>query len=542
MRTFSLYAFLVILCGIVFGADAQRPSQAILKGSWEGVIQGAIRPVVLALDFGSRTARLDITGTASWEIGNLSNEAGQLRFRISLPGGQMWRFEGEQRELEIQGRVQTGDKDIPFWLRRLPELPVPRDRVEAWQQDLDTMLTRFVLYDRSFSAKTRAAFINRIDKIQHSLQSRPDQEIMVELARAVALSGNAHTRLYLVRNRTEVRRLPIRVWWFKDHLHIVRAMNGQKDLLGCRVLGVGAIGIAAAAASVRGIEAGNTSWQRYMSTYFLTSPDILYGVGVIPSPDQVAMAVSCDGRPRIVELAPLPLKRQTAPVEAWWDLAPSYEGPNKIFLPALKVENCPRYLRYPEKGYWYEYVPEYRAIYLQYNRSQEREDMPMSEFTESLMSAVDQRKPKALIFDLRFNTGGNLEVGTPLVKSVAEKLGSLPVFVITGRATFSAGITHVAQLRQWTRARIVGEPVGDGLDMWSEGGNLTLPNSRLTVHYANAFHAYSRREYPDRRPYFLDLDVDSVRPEITVEPNWTDYIQGKDPVLDAVVERIRRIH
>ncbi len=127
------------------------------------------------------------------------------------------------------------------------------------------------------------------------------------------------------------------------------------------------------------------------------------------------------------------------------------------------------------------------------------------------------------------------------MKMVAEKFSEITVFVITGRATFSAGITHVAQLKQWALATIVGEPVGDDLDMWAEGGNLVLPNSKLTVHYSNAFHAYSKREYPDRRPYLLDLDVDSVMPDQLVEPSWTDYIEGKDPVLDAVAEKISRI-
>jgi hypothetical protein len=263
---------------------------------------------------------------------------------------------------------------------------------------------------------------------------------------------------------------------------------------------------------------------------------------VIPSPDHVALTVSCGKGSREARLSPAPLRKETAPVEAWWDLAFVSREANASFAPALRPDIVPRYLRRPLENYWFEYIPESRAIYLQYNRSQRAPDgVTMKEFTDSLMRAVEQQKPDALIFDLRFNTGGNLEVGTPLVKTVAEKLGEIAVFVITGRATFSAGITHVAQLKQWARATIVGEPVGDELDFWAEGGNLMLPNSKLTAHYSSAFHAYSKREYPDHRPYLLDLDVDSVTPDVLVEPSWADYIEGKDPVLDAVAERIRRM-
>src|SRR5262249_26593606 len=153
------------------------------------------------------------------------------------------------------------------------------------------------------------------------LPTKSDQETIVELARAVALSGNAHTRLYLMRNRVELRRLPIRVWWFKDRLHIVRATNEQKSLLGCRILRIGALDIASAAARIRGVKPGNDSWQRYMSAYFLTSPDVLFGSGVIPGPDQAPLTVSCGGRSRGARLSPLPLRKEAAPVEAWWDLA-----------------------------------------------------------------------------------------------------------------------------------------------------------------------------------------------------------------------------
>jgi hypothetical protein len=298
---------------------------------------------------------------------------------------------------------------------------------------------------------------------------------------------------------------------------------------------------AAAAARVRGIDAGNDSWQRYMSAYFLTSPDVLAGAGVVPSAERVELTVFDGKRSRVVRLEPLPLRRETAPVEAWRDLAPSYRDTGADFVSALRADAVPRYLRHPQTNCWFEYVPEHRLVYLQYNRAQEMADGPtMRAIADDLVGGVERRKPDALVVDLRFNTGGDLGVATPLMRTAAERLGGLPVFVVTGRATFSAGLTHVVQLKQWARATVVGEPAGDGLDTWSEGGNLVLPNSKVTAHYANAFHGYSTREYPDRRPYFLDLDVDSIAPDVVVELSWEDYVGGRDPAMEAIAARIRR--
>jgi hypothetical protein len=111
--------------------------------------------------------------------------------------------------------------------------------------------------------------------------------------------------------------------------------------------------------------------------------------------------------------------------------------------------------------------------------------------------------------------------------------GDRPVYVIIGRATFSAGLYHAAQWKQWGKATFIGEPVGDRLDFWSEGGNVILPNSGLAVHFADAFHSYSRKDYPERKPYFEDLSIDSLAPDYPVNPTFADYMAGRDPAMDV---------
>ena len=91
----------------------------------------------------------------------------------------------------------------------------------------------------------------------------------------------------------------------------------------------------------------------------------------------------------------------------------------------------------------------------------------------------------------------------PFLEWVASSRFNTPgrLFVIVGRATLSAGLYAAAWMVQNTRAIVVGEPVGDHLDYWSEGGNIELPFSGLTLHFANGFHGYSKRPYPDLDPH-----------------------------------------
>jgi len=54
-----------------------------------------------------------------------------------------------------------------------------------------------------------------IANLKTSATTLDDRHLIVALARTLAAIGNAHTRLYLLRNRTVLRRLPIRVRWFR---------------------------------------------------------------------------------------------------------------------------------------------------------------------------------------------------------------------------------------------------------------------------------------------------------------------------------------
>jgi hypothetical protein len=514
----------------VTAALAQVSQTSPPAGRWEGEIQLPRRPLVALVDFDVKQGSLGLTGSTVFPVNLLKADGKEVHFELRL-GKETISFRAMKEAEGLRGTAAVGDLQGPFLLRRLAETPPARSREEAWRQDLDVVLTRFLPYDHSFSEAARAELRQRVQRLQASVARRSDAEIMVELARAVALSRNAHTRLYLVRNRTEVRRLPIRVWWFRDALHVVRATEEHRQLLGCRVEKIGGMKAATAAGKVRGIKAGNASWQRYMSPYLLTSPEILVGSGVANQTEKIPFELRCSGKKMKRILEPLPLQKTSASVEAWWDLSPFAKRNASTPLSALPAESAPLYLRKPDVHYWFEHLPQHRILYFPYNRSQEMKDGPsLADFGRDLLAAAGRSDVEALVVDLRFNTGGNLDLATPLMKSLQEKLAGKKVFVITGRATFSAGISHTAQWKQWG-AKIVGEPVGDELDTWSEGGNVELPNSKLTVHYTNGFHGYSKREYPERKPYFLDLDVDTLEPDVRVESTWTDYLSGRDPAM-----------
>jgi hypothetical protein len=284
--------------------------------------------------------------------------------------------------------------------------------------------------------------------------------------------------------------------------------------------------------------AGNASWQTYMSAYLMTSPEVLQGAGLVADMEDIDLSVRCGPRTVAARLRPLPLVRKQTPVEAWWDLAPAF-GSEDVALVGLfdgSDRPLPLYLLQPDRYYLHR-VLDGRTLYVRYSRSQEMPSLSVSAFGEQVAADVDGRPLREVVVDLRFNTGGNLNVGRPLMerlRNLATEKGAR-VFVIVSRATFSAGLYHAAQWKEWG-ATLVGEPPGDELDFWAEGGNVVLPNSQLTVHYSNGFHAYSTRAYPGARIY-ADLNVRDLRPDWPVAVAWPDYMAGRDPALTTILSR-----
>jgi len=119
---------------------------------------------------------------------------------------------------------------------------------------------------------------------------------------------------------------------------------------------------------------------------------------------------------------------------------------------------------------------------------------------------------------------------------------------LTGPATFSAGITTVAFIEQagGDRVTILGEPVGDRLQFFSEGNRGCLPNRPLCVSYERGKHDYAHpctdwdvcfwlnRLYPVR--------VNSLEPQERLTLSFPQWRQGRDPPFERAVELAARVN
>jgi hypothetical protein len=163
----------------------------------------------------------------------------------------------------------------------------------------------------------------------------------------------------------------------------------------------------------------------------------------------------------------------------------------------------------------------------------------IKQFLSTTERDLRRTQPCNVIFDLRYDGGGDY-MNTHRFASELPTL--IPpagrVILLTGPATFSAGISTAVFVKHAgaERVLIVGEPVGDRLQFYSEGGQACLPNYSLCVAYQTGKHDY---QHPCSDwaacfwlNYFFELRVKSLDPDYVVPLSFKDWRAGVDPVLD----------
>lgn len=142
---------------------------------------------------------------------------------------------------------------------------------------------------------------------------------------------------------------------------------------------------------------------------------------------------------------------------------------------------------------------------------------------------VDSARPPVLVVDIRNNTGGNNYRNVPLMDGIAARpayriRGAL--YVITGRATFSAGADVGRRLAHVAEPIFVGERSRGDPRQSGNVERLTLPHSGLRVDYGEQHEIVGSGTSP-----YLPLDVEAP-------PTFASTIAGRDAAIDVAIEAV----
>jgi hypothetical protein len=224
-----------------------------------------------------------------------------------------------------------------------------------------------------------------------------------------------------------------------------------------------------------------------------------------------------------------------------YESLPGEEEDNWIGI-AGQVEAMPRYLQQPELPFQWLFLPE-GGIYVQYRQNF---GAGIEAFGDKVRTAIKENKPRFVVIDQRFNGGGDYTLTEDLMSDLPRLLDDeAPIFIITGPATFSAGINSTAFARAAGKERVllVGERIGDRERMYGETNDFVLPNSGLGMTFNTGLHDLENGcpPWPECywRNYFNDIAVGKLDPDIVIETRFQDYLDGTDPVLETILGKYR---
>jgi tetratricopeptide (TPR) repeat protein len=374
-----------------------------------------------------------------------------------------------------------------------------------------------------FRYTSEQQFDAAVAALAEALPGLTDLQIVVEMDRLLRLLGDGHAGVWPADGSDSfTHQLPVQFWLFEEGIFVIAAAPEHADLLGARVTRFGERAInevMAVADTLVHRDNENRQWPKFLIPRLLRRLPLLHALDAVPSPTDVELTVqSREGETRTVAL-------QTEPT-----------GPNRrgirfaddwTFFPNTLSSPLPCYLRNLHASYWFTWLPSERVVYMQFNAVQNDPEESLADFTARLFRFVDEHETDKLVIDIRWNSGGNTFLEMPLlhrlIGSKANQRGKL--FVIIGRATYSAAQNLASLIDRHTEAIFVGEPTGSSPTFVGETVEFTLPYSKTSVNVSDLLW---QSTWP------MDYRI-WIAPTLYTPPTFAAFRSNRDPALEAIL-------
>ncbi len=390
----------------------------------------------------------------------------------------------------------------------------PED-AKLWREDLRFLADELPKRHKNlFHRMSREQFETAVKRLDERIPTLQRHQIIIELGRIFAMVGDGHTLLNLLSSKGGLRRYPLRLYWFKDGIFVQAATSEYAQLAGARVVMIGRSTAEDAYKTIgQVVQYENEIKSRDDIPERMVVPEILHTLDVIDDMEKARFVVERQGKQLTVELSPMEKGKEY----------------NWIEMRGGSTNPTPLWLKDPQNAYWFEYLPEARTVYVQYNSVRQKREESFPDFVKRVFDLVEANPVEKLILDIRQNGGGDYNFTLPLTHAIirCQKINQKgKLFTIIGRNTFSAALLFAIDLERHTETIFVGEPTGAKPNNYSENGPFELPNSGLT---ASVSTHYFQPAFPwDARQW--------IAPHYAAELASEEYRNNQDPALNFILD------
>lgn len=426
--------------------------------------------------------------------------------------------------------------------------PLTREQVIA---DLTFFRDQWAPRERAYTPETRARMLAYVER--QIAEARPMDQTALALifSRAMAFTGNNHTKTRWFQEVGSFQVVPLSFWWFPEGAMVTRAHPDQRDLIGAEVLSIGGVPVREAMTRVADYISGTPQTVRYLSPAWLRRLEVLRMIGLSDGRTARFEFRLADGRriTRTLSPPPQPAAADQYPdpaqySDSWRQSMVPGRGPNPWPHILERLPALPLYAQPPATLATAE-LEDGRVLYIRSNAvypiGQDQPSVENRSFGVIDAALADGTPPRHVIVDVRYNEGGNFLAITNLVTELVRMTApNGRIYVITGRGTNSAAIAFAALLKGNApdRTKFVGEHPSDNAAFWAEGDDLATP-SGIGLHYTDGFHDWGRGCRDLARCFwpvvFHGTAIGDLDPDIPVEMTFRDFAAGRDPALDAAL-------
>lgn len=379
-----------------------------------------------------------------------------------------------------------------------PPEPLRAATKTGWHDDLRYFARELPRrHANAFHHISRQQFDAMVADLDRRIDSSNDDEIVTGFMAIAAAIGDGHTVVSLPANW---HRLPLVIRRFGDDYRVIGASDPA--LVGTRVTRIGNAAMADVINRMRTIVSQDEN-EPLIDVWIaprLSLPELLHGLGIVDSIERVPIdAVNDDGATRhvvVAAVARMPSNAAMTWVAKTDPISRSHEG----------------------STFYFHYFEPEKTVYVNWRRYDN-----LHRFANELWSFVDHHEVRKIAVDLRQNGGGDFYVGR---RNIIRPLEHRPqrVYALIGPATFSAALANAVDFRTMLHATLVGLPIGERPNSYSEHREMMLPHSHLKVGYSVRYYEFM----PGNK-------ANIVEPDVTIGITWPEYVAGKDPALDWIL-------
>ncbi|MEZ5042481.1 MAG: tetratricopeptide repeat protein [Saprospiraceae bacterium] len=403
----------------------------------------------------------------------------------------------------------------------------PTPTAAEWQADLrylqETVHKDYPFLFKKVDAET---FDREVETLYKAIPAMEPHEVIVGLARIVSLFQYGHTSIGIAgwweREAFNFHQLPFNLYQFSDGIYLQGVHKDYEKALGAKLIKIEGVPIEDAIAAIRPVvPVENDQYFKAFGLTLLGTPEVLHAQGITKQlQEKISLTLERDGK--TFDLTFAPIKTKTFPGSY------SLINGKGDWLDARDNTKTPHYLKNLDRIYYYEYLPEQKAVYVRHSQIQDDAEEAIPAFYERVFDFIEKNDVEKLILDVRLNGGGNNYKNKPVVTGIirTEKINQVgKLFVIIGRRTFSACQNLVNELHTYTNAIFVGEPTAENINFYGDNRPVTLPNSKIPVRLSFAW--WQDKPQWENGPW--------LAPHLAVDMSFEEYRSNQDPVLEAAL-------